>query len=95
VPLNDRVANKNTTLPRGGGPDGLSPIFVPKGGIMVYHAFTMHRDPELWGDDAEEFRPERWNKLKAGYNMTAFGAGPRICPGRKFFLPFSLEMYFT
>ena len=31
VPYNVRVALKDTSLPRGGGPDGMSPIGVPKG----------------------------------------------------------------
>jgi len=31
VPYNFRVALKDTSLPRGGGPDGMSPIGVPKG----------------------------------------------------------------
>ena len=31
VPLNGRYANKDTTLPRGGGPDGKSKLFIPKG----------------------------------------------------------------
>ena len=31
VPHNFRTATRNTTLPRGGGPDGMSPIVVKKG----------------------------------------------------------------
>ncbi|KAF8671514.1 cytochrome p450 [Rhizoctonia solani] len=54
---------------------------------------TIERD--TWGDDAEEFRPERWlNSLpqsvsKGGIpgvysSMMTFGAGPRSCIGYKF-----------
>ncbi|KAF8703655.1 cytochrome p450, partial [Rhizoctonia solani] len=54
---------------------------------------TIERD--TWGDDAEEFRPERWlNPLpqsvsKGGIpgvysSMMTFGAGPRSCIGYKF-----------
>ena len=55
-----RVAQKTTFLPRGGGPDGDAPVLIPPGtgvGFSIYH---MHRQPSLYGADAEEFRPERW-----------------------------------
>lgn len=59
MPVNVRIANKTTYLPHGGGPDGLSPIFVHKGtgvGVSVYH---MDRNKALFGEDANSFRPER------------------------------------
>lgn len=36
VPLNTREAIIDTTLPRGGGQDGLGPIFIPKGSHITY-----------------------------------------------------------
>jgi hypothetical protein len=36
VPMNVRTALTDTTLPTGGGPDGRSPIFVPKGTDVGY-----------------------------------------------------------
>ena len=36
VPFNIRTALKDTTLPRGGGPDGKSPIAVLKGTPVMY-----------------------------------------------------------
>ncbi|QSZ31719.1 hypothetical protein DSL72_001286 [Monilinia vaccinii-corymbosi] len=36
VPINARQATKDTTLPRGGGKDGQSPIFIPKGSTWDY-----------------------------------------------------------
>jgi hypothetical protein len=42
VPVNGRYANKDTTLPRGGGPDGKSKIFVPKGSACEYSVHVMH-----------------------------------------------------
>lgn len=35
VPVNGRMANKDTTLPPGGGLDGQSPISIPKGTVLA------------------------------------------------------------
>ena len=81
IPLNVKVANKDTFLPRGGGPEGEAPIFVHKAQTIVWVPYSMHRRKDLWGADAAEFRPERWQGLKAGFNFVPFNGGPRICPG--------------
>ena len=88
VPLNTRVANKDTTLPLGGGSDGQSPIYVHRGQMVVYQSYSLHRRVDLWGPDANEFRPERWYKVRPGFEYLPFNAGPRICPGK--FLLFSI-----
>ncbi|KAJ7601926.1 fatty acid hydroxylase [Mycena polygramma] len=33
--------------------------FVKAGTTILVHVWNMHRDPAVWGEDAEEFRPER------------------------------------
>jgi hypothetical protein len=38
-------------------PDGYA---VKKGDMVSYQPYPMGRMKFLWGDDAEEFRPERW-----------------------------------
>lgn len=44
----------------------------------------MHRDKKIWGDDADMFRPERWENIeKPGWTYIPFSAGPRVCPGRQ------------
>lgn len=89
VPGNARFANKDTTLPHGGGPDGLSPVYIPKGGIVNYSVSAMHVRPDIYGPDANEFRPERWNAeegLKPGWAYLPFNGGPRICVGQQFAL---------
>jgi cytochrome P450 len=86
VPVNSRSANKNTYLPVGGGPDGKDPVFVPKGQEVIYSVYSMHRLPEVFGQDATEFRPERWASLKPGWAYIPFNGGPRICPGQQFAL---------
>jgi cytochrome P450 len=82
VPFNARVATKDTCLPTGGGPDGKSPVFIKKGGRVVYQVFSTHRRRDIWGADAEEFRPERWEHIRPGFGYLPFNGGPRICPGK-------------
>jgi cytochrome P450 len=86
IPMNIRVANKDTFLPVGGGPDGNAPIFVSKGQEIVYLVSSMHQRPDLWGEDANEFRPERWEEARPHFQYLPFNAGPRICPGQQFAL---------
>lgn len=47
VPFNVRLALKDTTLPHGGGPDGLSPVGILKDTPIGYSTLTMHRRPDL------------------------------------------------
>ncbi|KUI52588.1 Cytochrome P450 52A13 [Cytospora mali] len=82
IPINTRMAIRDTVLPKGGGPDGQSPIVVPKGTNVAFHVTALHRRSELWGDDAEEFKPERWTTLQVGWIYQPFGMGPRNCPGQ-------------
>ncbi|PON40897.1 Cytochrome P [Trema orientale] len=49
----------------------------------------MGRMTYLWGDDAGDFRPERWLnngvfQPQSPFKFTAFHAGPRICLGKDF-----------
>ncbi|KAF2430664.1 cytochrome P450 [Tothia fuscella] len=89
VPINGRTAVKMTTLPRGGGKDGKSPILVRAGEGITYLIYAIHRRKDIYGSDAEEFRPERWKdqKLKdVGYGYLPFNGGPRVCLGQEFAL---------
>lgn len=86
VPANARTAARDTTLPFGGGPAGEDKIFIPKGTAVGYSVFVMHRDPELWGADANEFRPARWQGRKFGWEFLPFNGGPRTCLGQQFAL---------
>lgn len=86
IATNSRMANKDTWIPVGGGPDGNSPLFVAKHHVVTYSTFVMHRRPEFFGPDADAFRPERWEHLRPGWEFLPFNGGPRICPGQKFAL---------
>ncbi|KAJ5471616.1 hypothetical protein N7530_008973 [Penicillium desertorum] len=86
APFNVREANRDTYLPVGGGPDGKSPVHVPKGHEVIYTVYTMHRENEVYGPDPDEFRPERWEKLRPGWAYLPFNGGPRICIGQQFAL---------
>lgn len=87
VPMNTRSAAKRTTLPCGGGPDQKSPIVVEKNSLIHYSVYSMHRRREVYGDDAEEFNPDRWETLKPGaWDYLPFNGGPRICLGQQYAL---------
>jgi cytochrome P450 len=86
VPENSRRAVKNTTLPRGGGADGQSPIYIRAGQEVGYNTHVMHRRTDIWGEDANDFVPERWESCKPGWEYVPFNGGPRICLGQQFAL---------
>jgi cytochrome P450 len=82
-----RTAARDTILPLGGGSDGLSPILVKKGTVIRWSLHSMHRRKDLFGEDAEEFRPERWETLRPpAWAYLPFSGGPRICIGQQFAL---------
>lgn len=86
VPYDGRRAARDTTLPTGGGPSGTSPIYVRKDQQVEYSVYAMHRRKDLWGPDADDFKPERWNGRKSGWEYLPFNGGPRICIGQQFAL---------
>jgi len=63
-------------------------VFVPGGTEITTHAYTVHRDTSLFGEDAEAFRPGRW--LEGGEKKASemegglfyWGMGYRICLGK-------------
>ncbi|TVY82135.1 Cytochrome P450 monooxygenase lepH [Lachnellula suecica] len=82
-----RIALKDSVLPRGGGPNGESPVFVPKGTVLEMDLYTMQRDPTVWGDDSNEFKPSRWRQpnrplWEAKWQYEPFLGGIRMCPAQ-------------
>lgn len=46
----------------------------------------MQRRTDLYGEDAQEFKPERWESLRPSWQYLPFNGGPRICIGQQFAL---------
>lgn len=81
VPVDGRTSEAPDILP-----DGYK---LKKGDGLYYLAYGMGRMSSIWGEDAEEFRPERWlnNGIfqpESPFKFVAFHAGPRICLGKDF-----------
>ncbi|KAK5949129.1 hypothetical protein OHC33_009870 [Knufia fluminis] len=95
VPFNVRTSLKDTTLPRGGGPDGMQPIGIPKDTAIGYSTLIMQRRRDLYPPisdsfpyDPREWVPERWAtwqpRQHGGWTFIPFNGGPRICIGQQF-----------
>lgn len=92
VPVNTRTAHRTTVLPVGGGPNLESPVLIRKGENVAFCVYAMHRRTDLYGADAEKFRPERWedetlpifqSAVNRQWGYLPFNGGPRVCLGRK------------
>lgn len=61
---------------------------IPSGTNIFISTFQVHRNPKYWGDDAnlfkpERFEPEQFRKIHP-YAFIPFSGGPRICIGAKY-----------
>jgi cytochrome P450 len=64
-------------------PDG---TVIKAGSRVGYAPFSQGRDKTLWGQDACDFRPERWQEMPrrpSPYEFVAFNAGKRECLGKR------------
>ncbi|KAK3679776.1 hypothetical protein LTR78_000152 [Recurvomyces mirabilis] len=81
--LTKRVAAKDTTI---------LGQYIPKGTNIIISMRAINHSKELWGEDAAEFKPDRWLGVgKAGnggassnYSYMTFLHGPRSCIGQSF-----------
>ncbi|KAK3987511.1 cytochrome P450 [Cladorrhinum sp. PSN332] len=69
--------------------------FVPEGAVLAFNPYILNHNKGVFGEDADEFRPERWLKgvgeakekyeerLQAMNNAEfSFGGGSRLCIGK-------------
>ncbi|RAL44020.1 hypothetical protein DM860_014157 [Cuscuta australis] len=81
VPFQHKEPTEVDTLPSGH-------LVHPKMKIM-FSLYAMGRMETIWGEDACEFKPERWIsergtvKHEPSYKFLAFNAGPRTCLGKE------------
>lgn len=83
VPITLREADHDTTI---------QGHFIPKETTIVICPWAINTSRQLWGDDAQEFNPDRWmgqGKANTGgadsnYAITTFLHGPRSCIGKDF-----------
>lgn len=69
---------------------------IHKGTLVLYPIYSMNRNQNVWGSDADEFRPERWTvdstpnasggngTQRDAYSFMTFGQGSRKCPGEHY-----------
>lgn len=86
APFLARESKNTTVIPTDDGP-----LYFPAGVQVLWSIVAIHRRKDLWGEDAEEFKPGRFldpvcmKALAADpYRFMPFGGGPRICLGMQF-----------
>ncbi|KAF7822555.1 cytochrome P450 CYP72A219-like [Senna tora] len=82
VPAFTRVVSEETRVGK---------LSLPAGTRIGIPAILVHRDPQLWGDDAKDFNPQRFcegisKAAKSQASYLPFGWGPKICIGQNFAL---------
>ncbi|KAJ7473951.1 cytochrome P450 [Mycena latifolia] len=90
-PYIDQDGNSHDSLP------------IPKGQMIHIPILAVNTDKEIWGEDANEFKPERWEKIPDGAseipgvwaNLFTFFAGPHNCIGFRFSLVEMKAILFT
>jgi len=80
VPFELKQCEQSTTLPDG--------TYLPKNAVLVWCTWAMNRSKLIWGDDSDEFRPERWLEggnliSKTAFEFPVFNGGSRMCLGKK------------
>eukprot|EP00253_Pinus_taeda_P003760 PITA_03760 len=68
--------------------------YIPNKTMVMVSLWAIGRDPNVWGPDASEFRPERFMEDQyinltdqSDFSMIPFGAGRRGCPGASLAIP--------
>lgn len=66
----------------------LGNITLPVGVDLMLLIGLLHLDPDTWGHDANEFKPERFsdgisNATQNQFSFLPFSTGPRVCIGQQ------------
>ena len=86
VPVELKECTAATTFPDG--------TWLPSGSVVMWVPWAMDRSKQIWGEDADIFRPERWLTShvegkqrtlvsKTAFEFPVFNGGPRACLGKK------------
>jgi len=80
IPFEIRQCDQQTTLPDG--------TFLPKSAVLLWCSWAMGRSKTTFGEDADDFRPERWLidgkfSAKSPSEFPVFNGGARTCLGKK------------
>lgn len=99
VPETVRMTTQDIVLPLSSpiiGDDGstISEIPIKKGVLVIPAFFNNQRDPATWGEDADTFNPDRFDRpgIPTRHvpgvwgNLTTFNGGARACIGYRFAL---------
>lgn len=75
------------TMPRLSPPGGMTlcNTFIPEGYRVGINPAVLHRDNEIFGEDSDIYRPERWiedDTANMDKHLLIFGAGTRTCIGK-------------
>lgn len=64
----------------------LGEMRVPVGVDLLLLIGLLHNDPKLWGEDVNEFKPERFCEgvSRPPSSYIPFSSGPRVCIGQNF-----------
>lgn len=82
VPVELKECTASTVFPDG--------TWLPKSAVVMWAPWAMGRSRQIWGQDADDFRPERWLDpeshqpiTKSAFEFPVFNGGPRSCLGKK------------
>jgi cytochrome P450 len=77
VPADSKICVQDDHLPDG--------TFIPAGAVVQFHPYAMGRSKGIWGEDAADFKPERWEgrDFPSSFVYPVFNAGPRECLGKR------------
>lgn len=81
VPVDTKICLRDDVMPDG--------TFVGKDWFVTYHTYAMGRMEKIWGQNYDEYVPERWLddegmcRQESPFRFPVFHAGPRMCLGKE------------